>query len=259
MKVLIFVQARLNSTRLPGKILYTLGQSAECSLSLIVKRLRKKWASNNISILTTVNTCDEAISDLATQLQVNSHRGEEEDVLLRYYKASQLIDSDLIVRITSDCPLIDPSEIERVLDSHLSLNNCDYSTNSFSGSTIVDGFDVEVFTPQALERANEYACLPSEREHVTFFFKSDNGFICNQTDPQMTYPSNYRLTLDTPCDYLAISTLVNRVENIYEADMRQYINTYRDEEIYKLNSHIAKNHGWLSAFEKDSFFNGNAI
>lgn len=259
MKISFFVQARLASTRLPGKILYSLGNSSECSLSLIIKRLGEKWNSRSIFVLTTNNSCDIAIEQKAEKLQVNSFRGEEDDVLSRFYNANIALNSDLIVRITSDCPFIDPGEIERVLDSHLNIHDCDYSTNTFSDSSIVDGFDVEVFTAQALKRANQYAILPSDREHVTFFFKPENGFKCNKTDPKLNYPSNFRLTLDTPSDYLAISSLVNCVENVYTVDMHQCIHTYQDKEIYKLNSHIPKNHGWKTAFEKDILFNQNAI
>ena len=251
MKVSFFVQARLASTRLPGKILYTLGRSSECSLSLISKRLMQKWDLENIYILTTNNPCDSAIIDKADSLNINSFRGDEDNVLLRYFNASECTDSDLIVRITSDCPFIDPGEIERVLDSHLSIHKCDYSANTFSGSSIVDGFDVEVFTPDALSRANKSASLPSEREHVTFFFKPENGFRCNKTDPKLNFPSNYRLTLDTPSDYLAICELIKFVDNIYEADMRELIEAYQEKEIFTLNCHIPKNQGWKPSFEKD--------
>ena len=179
----ILIQARLSSTRLPGKVLFKLGDTNYSSLSLMIKRLTQKYELSQIVILTTIDKCDDAIYEEANNLNVECFRGSKEDVLERYYLCSKNLNVDNIIRLTSDCPFIDVNEVERVLKIHMSNKN-DYTTNSFENSSIVDGMDVEM-SFKALTSAYIEASLPSEREHVTFYFNNNKKFKIEKTDPNL--------------------------------------------------------------------------
>lgn len=245
----ILIQARLSSTRLPGKVLFKLGDKNYSSLSLMIKRLTQKYELSQIVILTTIDKCDDAIYEEANNLNVECFRGSKEDVLERYYLCSKNLNVDNIIRLTSDCPFIDVNEVERVLKIHMSNKN-DYTTNSFENSSIVDGMDVEVISFKALKSAYIEASLPSEREHVTFYFNNNKKFKIEKTDPNLK--NEYiRLTLDTPDDFKCISKLINIIEDPLTINMRDIIFIYKTNNLNLINGNIQKNLGWISAFEKD--------
>ena len=155
---------------------------------------------------------------------------------------------DNIIRLTSDCPFIDVNEVDRVLKIHVSNKN-DYTTNSFENSSIVDGMDVEVISFKALTSAYIEASLPSEREHVTFYFNNNKKFKIEKTDPNLK--NEYiRLTLDTPEDFKCISKLINIIEDP-NINMRDIIFIYKTKNLNLINGNIQKNLGWISAFDKD--------
>ena len=155
----ILIQARLSSKRLPGKVLFKLGNSNFSPLSLMCERLKTLVKDFDIAFITSDKECDKAISFAASTKKFKCFSGSHKDVLKRYFDCATLLKSKTIIRLTSDCPLIDPDEIKRVLKIHQNNKN-DYTTNSFEGSSIVDGFDVEVFSYKALARANKEASLP---------------------------------------------------------------------------------------------------
>ena len=165
MKTLIIVQARMTSTRLPGKVLLPL--AGKPMLSRLVERLRGVRHADGLVIATTLNATDDPISALCEGLGAACHRGSEHDVLSRYADASRLHGGDVVVRITSDCPLIDPMLIDRVIDTYWE-GGCDYVSNMLP-PTWPYGMAVEVFSAAALYEANAAATQDSEREHVTPF------------------------------------------------------------------------------------------
>ena len=245
----ILIQARLSSTRLPGKVLFKLGDTNYSSLSLMIKRLTQKYELSQIVILTTIDKCDDAICEEANNLNVECFRGSKEDVLERYYLSAKNMNLDNIIRLTSDCPFIDVNEVDRVLKIHVSNKN-DYTTNSFENSSIVDGMDVEVISFKALTSAYIEASLPSEREHVTFYFNNNKKFKIEKTDPNLK--NEYiRLTLDTPEDFKCISKLINIIEDPLTINMRDIIFIYKTKNLNLINGNIQKNLGWISAFDKD--------
>ncbi|MFT7402621.1 MAG: molybdopterin-guanine dinucleotide biosynthesis protein A [Hydrogenophaga sp.] len=126
MKTVIIVQARMTSTRLPGKVLLPLG--GEPMLTRLVQRLRRVRCADAIVIATTTNASDDAIVALCEHLGVASHRGSEHDVLSRYAEAAALHQADVVVRVTSDCPLIDPALIDRLIED-FAQGDCDYVSN----------------------------------------------------------------------------------------------------------------------------------
>nr|MCU0926265.1 glycosyltransferase family protein [Hydrogenophaga sp.] len=203
MKTAIIVQARMTSTRLPGKVLLPL--AGEPMLTRLVERLRRVQRADGIVIATTTNTTDDAIAKLSEQLGVPCHRGSEHDVLSRYADAARLHGADVVVRITSDCPLIDPALIDQVIAVYQE-SDCDCVSNMLP-PTWPYGMAVEVFSAAALAEAHAEAGQPAEREHVTPFLYAhpERYRLRNVTSPVDL--SHHRWTVDTPEDYELVRRL----------------------------------------------------
>ncbi len=244
MKVGILIQARISSTRLPGKVLFKLGNTQFNSLQLIYERLLKNNITDfaEIVFLTSNNKCDDAIDYFCKSQKYPVFRGEEKDVLDRYYQAACKYNFDQIIRLTSDCPFIDSKEILRIYSIHNRKNN-DYTTNSFEGSSIVDGCDVEVFNFISFKKVYRLASTIRDREHVTPFFSRENGFVCSYEDPGFIYPYT-RLTLDTPEDFRVISEILNIIEDPVNARIEEFAKIYNEKGFSKYNNFIKRNSGW---------------
>lgn len=203
MKTLIIVQARMTSTRLPGKVLLPL--AGEPMLTRLVERLRRVQRADAIVIATTTNATDEPIATLCAQLNVPCHRGSELDVLSRYADAARLHGADVVVRITSDCPVIDPTLIDQVI-AVFQESDSDCVSNMLP-PTWPYGMAVEVFSAAALAQAHAEATLPAEREHVTPFLYAhpERYRLRNVTSPVDL--SHHRWTVDTPEDYELVRRL----------------------------------------------------
>jgi spore coat polysaccharide biosynthesis protein SpsF len=167
MKTVIIVQARMTSTRLPGKILKeVLGKSL---LTYQLERLRRIKGAQAVVIATTTNDTDQPIVDFCVQNTVAYFRGSEDDVLSRYYGAALEHAADAVVRITSDCPLIDPEVVDQVISFYeVNYPKFDYVSN-VTQRTFPRGMDTEVFSMKALREAFENATKQLDREHVTPF------------------------------------------------------------------------------------------
>lgn len=204
-KTNIIIQARMSSTRLPGKTLKPI--MGRPMLSHLVERVQQVQAQHSLIIATTINPQDDAIESLAKKENILVVRGSEEDVLDRYYQACKAYPADLIVRITSDCPLIDPAIIDHAI--HLfqtHATSVDYMSNALH-RTYPRGMDVEVFTYEALQTTAKEASNASDREHVTpFLYKHPERFrLANFTHvPDI---SQYRLTVDTAEDFVLITKI----------------------------------------------------
>ena len=163
MKVVAIVQARMGSTRLPGKVLMDL--SGETMLARVVNRLRRAKLINEVLVATTDQRADDAIVSECRKISVQLARGDQNDVLDRYFRAAQLSKAEVVVRITSDCPLIDPEITEKTIAAFLDRPP-DYAANVLV-RTYPRGLDTEVMSFVALSRAWREARKPYEREHVT--------------------------------------------------------------------------------------------
>jgi len=159
------IQARMGSTRLPGKVLKDL--EGQTMLSRVVNRTCRASLLDEVIVATTVKPADNLIMTECEKLGIPVFRGDEEDVLDRYYKAAQSYQADPIVRITSDCPLIDPEIINLVIENFLAHEDLDYASNTLPPRTFPRGLDVEVMTFDALEQAWRGDKNPAWREHVT--------------------------------------------------------------------------------------------
>lgn len=204
MKTVIIVQARMTSTRLPGKVLKSvLGKPL---LEYQIERLRRVKNANQIVIATTVNETDQPIVDFCKRLDIAYYRGSEEDVLSRYYEAATKYDADVVVRVTSDCPLIDPQVIDQTI-KHFLENDCDYVSNNLE-RTYPRGMDTEVFSYQGLHTAFAEAVEKPEREHVTpFFYRHPERFRLASIQYNENF-SQYRWTVDTSEDFELICKII---------------------------------------------------
>lgn len=199
MKTVVIVQARMTSTRLPGKVLLPL--AGRPLLACLLERLARVRLADNIVVATTTNATDNPIVDLCTAMGVASFRGSEHDVLSRYAGAAAAHGADLVVRVTSDCPLLDPQLVDELIE-HCRRNagTLDYVSNMLEPSYPY-GMAVEVMTMTALLAAAAQATRDDEREHVTpFIYRHPERFrlwsVRHATDL-----SHHRWTVDTPEDY----------------------------------------------------------
>ncbi len=209
MNVGVIIQARSTSTRLPGKVLLSLpAHGGIAVLQHVIRRVSKAELVNEIIVATTVNATDNPIVAMAHEEGVQSFRGSEEDVLGRFYGAALAFQLDIIVRITSDCPCIDPSIIDHLIQFHQS-ENADYSSNGIT-RTYPRGLGAEIMNFDVLEKAHLQAKEQFEREHVTaYIYHSSSASFKVATlsaPPELTAP-DIRLTLDTRQDYLFFDTL----------------------------------------------------
>lgn len=167
MKIVAVTQARYSSTRLPAKVLKKVGD--ETLLDIHLQRVLKATKITTLVVATTIEDGSDEIVRVARRNGIECYRGSINDVLGRFYFAVKDMSPDYVVRVTSDCPLIDPHVIDHVITTCISAG-CDYASNTLK-PTYPDGIDTEVFRFSALERAYNEALLKSEREHVTPYIK----------------------------------------------------------------------------------------
>lgn len=198
MKVVGIIQARMGSSRLPGKVLLEL--AGEAMLGRVVRRLRRAKRLDEVVVATTVESRDTALEVFCREHGIPCFRGSENDVLDRYYGAAQAHDAGVIVRITADCPFIEPEIVDRVV-AELDTSSVDYVSNIGVPRTFPRGLDTEVMPWRTLERAWREDTNPAWREHVTqYIHKRPELFqvrnVCHEKDL-----SHLRWTVDTPEDF----------------------------------------------------------
>ena len=205
MKVLVIVQARMSSTRLPGKIMMEV-----CGKPLLehqINRLKGVSTADEIVVATTTNSIDNIIIDLCKKLNISFHRGSENDVLGRYYEASIKYKGDIIVRITSDCPVIDPDVVDHIINFYIKhKDKYDYVSNTLF-RMYPRGMDTEVFSFKVLKETHVEATKQEDREHVTsaIYQQPQRYSLCNV--PYDSDESHHRWTVDTRED-LELITLI---------------------------------------------------
>lgn len=213
MNISVIVQARMGSTRLPGKVLMkVLGRSL---LSYQIERLSDVKRINALVVATTDRSEDKAIVAECKKLGVDCIRGPSEDVLGRYAKAAQILNSDIVVRSTADCPIIDPKVLNDMIEFFLH-HRPDYCSNNRK-RTFPHGLDAEIFTRAALNIADKEDQNPLQREHVTGFITSESRFRClhylNPEDPEgLQAYSQYRWTVDFIEDFELVKKII---EDLY--------------------------------------------
>ena len=236
MKTIIIVQARMTSTRLPGKVLLPL--AGEPMLVRLLERLRRVQRADGIVIATTTNASDDPIAALCAQQGVPCHRGSELDVLSRYADAARLHAADVVVRITSDCPLIDPALIDQLIAVY-EEGDSDYVSNMLP-PTWPYGMAVEVFSATALAQAHAEATQDAEREHVTpfIYWNPQRYRLRNVASPVAL--SHHRWTVDTPEDYELVRRLFDHLlptnPHFTQADVLALLDAHPDW--IAINQHV---------------------
>lgn len=246
------IQARMGSSRLPGKVMKeVLGKPI---LQHIIERLDFCNEIDKIIVITSDEAENEPIRELCDNLSVDCFSGNEFDVLDRYYQAAivlNLNDGDNIVRITADCPLIDPKIVDEVIRKHLE-GNFDYTNNTLIRS-FPDGLDCEVFTVPILKEMWDTAKLKSEREHVTLFIKNnpDNYNLGNiKQDCDL---SDLRWTVDEKEDFILIKKIY---ECLYDEEkiflMEDILELFNNNpSLLKINDMYERNEGLIKSLEND--------
>jgi spore coat polysaccharide biosynthesis protein SpsF len=211
-RVVCTIQARMTSTRLPGKVLIpVLGKPL---LELMVERLRRARHVDEIVIATTEDASSDPIEALAQRVGAGCFRGSEDDVLARVLGAAHAFDADLIVETTGDCPLIDPAVVDRVIEGFRE-GGVDYCSNILE-RTYPRGLDVQVFPTSVLEEVDRRTDDPSDREHVSLYIYEKPGrFRLRNVESGHPESAELRLTVDTPEDYELIRAVF---EALYEAE-----------------------------------------
>jgi len=203
-----FLQARVGSTRLPGKVLKSL--SGKAMLLQQIDRLRLANHIDNIVVLTSLNTEDDAIELLCKENKINCFRGDLNDVLSRFIQALDVYPCDNIVRITGDCPLLDWDVVDHVISEH-KRHAGDYTSNTIL-PTYPDGLDVEVVKSSCLQDSAFKALKSYEREHVTYYiYQHPESYLINNVINPIGDESNLRWTVDEPEDFEFITEIYGRL------------------------------------------------
>ncbi len=210
--MLVVVQARTSSTRLPGKVLKPL--AGKPLLERMLERLRAASTPFDLVVATTTDPQDDAIAELAARLDVRAFRGHPTDLLDRHVRAARWHQADEVVKIPSDCPLIAPEVVDRVLGAWLTSDRrLDYSSN-LHPPTYPDGNDVEVMPIEALELAWRDAQKPHEREHTTSFLwdQPERFRLANVAwETGLDYSMSHRFTIDYLEDYEFIRSVYDEL------------------------------------------------
>lgn len=251
MKVLAITQARYGSTRLPAKILKTV--NGITLLEIHLRRILQSKMINKLKVATTDEEGSKFIIDICNKVGVDYYQGSINDVLDRFYYTALPENPDYVVRVTSDCPLIDPDIID------LTIKICveggyDYASNTLI-PTYPDGMDVEVFKFSALETAWKYAKLLSEHEHVTPFIKNNSTLMGGTLFKSFNVEndvdlSELRITVDEQRDFEVIKVLIENVGiDKHCSDYVSYLNTHKS--VKDINASIIRNEGYAKSLAHD--------
>jgi spore coat polysaccharide biosynthesis protein SpsF len=247
--ILAILQARVSSTRLPGKVLMPI--LGKPMLQRQIERIQRARQINKLIVATSTESSDDPIRALCSKSRVDCFRGSLDDVLDRYYQAAVKWGGEQVVRLTGDCPLADSCLIDEIIKYHVD-NNYDYTGNTIE-PTFPDGLDTEIFRFDILKTAWQEARLPSEREHVTpFIWRQPDRFNIAVYKNNIDL-SHMRWTVDEPEDF-------EFVRNIYEAlylknpgfGTRQILNFLeKNPRLLKLNAGFRRNEGYEKSLKLD--------
>lgn len=250
--IMAFIQARMSSTRLPGKVFKPiLGRPM---LALEIERVQSCKTLDRVALVTTTHTDDQPIVELGQRLNIDVFCGSMENVLDRFYQAAKKFRPDHIVRITGDCPLVDPEVVDNMIRLYLEMAG-DYGTNCMP-PTYPDGLDAEIFSINALELAHREAVLPSHIEHISLFFEEQPERFKIVNLANSSDLSSLRWTVDEAEDF-------EFVKRIFEAlypmkptfgfkDVLDVLEKH--PELSSLNKKYMRNEGVLKSKEQDRAF-----
>ncbi|QHT68821.1 acylneuraminate cytidylyltransferase [Rhodocytophaga rosea] len=234
-KVGIISQARMGSTRLPGKIM--LEAKGKKLLQYHLERLH--WSGYPVIIATTTLSQDDIIVEFCLQHNIPYYRGDEENVLSRFYLCAKQFKLDIIIRVTSDCPLIDGLLIKQAVEEYIAIGEENVYASNCLVRSYPRGFDFEIFSFALLKEAYTQASLPAQKEHVTpYLYQNTSGNIVIRHFVNDQDASRFRITLDTPEDYKLILELIETyyAETLYAAEIIKLLADH--PELSLINAHI---------------------
>jgi len=247
------IQARMGSTRLPGKSMMNL--AGKPVIRHVVRRVSLARSIDHVLVATTTDPGDDTLAACCNSAGIDVFRGSPDDVLRRYrdamaYLAANGVQADYIVRITGDCPLIDPAVIDRVVRA-ATKGQYDYASNT-NPPTYPDGLDVEVMRASVLETAHINARLPSEREHVTPYIRNNEHFSKYNVRSPVDY-SSLRWTLDHEEDYRFFQSVYGHLYNEDEAfSMSDILDLLKvHPEIAVINARYQRNEGYVKSLHDE--------
>ncbi len=231
-RVIAVIQARMGSTRLPGKIIEKIGGKPQ--LEILVNRLNKSKHVDDIVIATTKNQNDDVVERLSNEMGINCYRGSEEDVLERYVESSKIFNADVVIRVTGDNPLTDIELLDKLIEAHIE-NNADYT---YCQDTPL-GVGAEIIDSNVLREISLKAELDSEREHVTPYIRSHPEQYKIFEFKSNLKNQNIRLTVDTKEDLKLIRTIYRELGDLENLSITEIINFLRkNPELSQINSHV---------------------
>ncbi len=237
MRTIAIIQTRMGSSRLPGKVLRDL--AGDTMLARVVQRVRAARSIDQVVIATTKAEIDDAVVREAVRLGCGVHRGSETDVLSRYLGAAREFEAGAIVRVTSDCPLLDPSVIDVVVRAL--TPGLDYVSNTHT-RTYPRGLDVEAFHRDTIERMARYATSEPAREHVTAFLLERPELFTTRQVCATVDDSDLRWTVDAPDDLALVRTLYDLLD--LDRGPRPYQELVRivraRPELVAINAHVVQ-------------------
>ena len=234
MNTVAIIQARMGSTRLPGKVLMP-GINGKSLIEILYLRLKQSKMIDKIVLATSENTNNQSLIDLCKKIGISAFQGSEDDVLDRYYQIALAEKADLVVRITGDCPLIDYQLVDDVI-KQFKCKDLDFVSNN-NPPSYPDGLDVEAFTFECLKKTYEESSKPHEREHVTPYMKESSKFKLHNLKNRKDY-SKERWTVDELEDYILVKNILEEINDIY-APWQDIINLKSIKpNIFNVNKHI---------------------
>jgi glutamate-1-semialdehyde 2,1-aminomutase/spore coat polysaccharide biosynthesis protein SpsF len=247
--IVAIIQARMGSSRLPGKVLADIG--GDSMLGRVVDRTRLSKSVSSVVVATSTASPDDAIAEFCARRDCAVYRGGETDVLDRYFQAAKAHRADVVVRITADCPLIDPAIIDRIVGAYCK-GGCDYASNTLV-CTYPDGLDVEVFSRQALAIAHREARRQSDREHVTPYLRSSRRFRLRNVDCELGRSLQHlRWTVDEPQDLAFVRAVYARLGGRPDFSWREVLALLDAEpSLAELNSEPVRNAGYYRSFAEE--------
>jgi spore coat polysaccharide biosynthesis protein SpsF len=247
-KPIIIIQARTDSKRLPRKVLFKIDKKP--LIWHVIERMKRVKGVEWVVLATTRRKNDEILLKIARDCGIMTFKGDTHDVLNRYYQCALQYDADPIIRITGDCPLIDPSLVEKMLNYYMK-NNYDYVTNIFP-PTFPDGLDTEIFSLRILGKIAQKAKLSSDREHVTSYIRNHpNEFRISNYENKDDF-SGLRWTVDEKRDLKLVRTIYAKMKPKIVFPMESIIKMIsKNPKILQINTGINRNEGYLKSLKND--------
>lgn len=247
MRTVAIIQARVDSKRFPNKVLTKL--HCATTLDIMINRVKRCRYLNEILVAIPDTKNNDVLFDFLKKREIGCFRGSEKDVLKRFAQCQTEHNIDVTVRLTADCPFVEPTIIDNLIERHITTS-ADYSKLS---QRFAEGLDVEVVNATAILTANQNATRPSEREHVTLYLNNNSQSFQIFTQDQKRDDSDIRVTFDTIEDYDLLTAVAERFyDRLDSVSIDEIISFVRkNPSLQRINSHIVRNQGLMSSIAEE--------